>query len=149
MTETATIEQLYCAGCSDPVDEVDEQRLGRCCRNLPHPWHRGSDGLYNAPSYRDDAEEEDEDLDDGDDERPSCPYCGSSEFTVSAVEWRRVRMTQNVSGLNDEYDDTKLWFDRADFDDDDTLDTDGFETTQVVCVQCRNDVTLNVELEEL
>lgn len=148
MTGTATIEQLDCAGCSDPVDEVDEQGLGRCCRNLPHPWHRGSDGLYNATSYSDNAEEEDENPD-GDDERPICPHCGSSEFTVRALEWRRVSMSQSVSGLNDEYDDTKLWFDRADFDDEETLDSDRFETSQVVCARCNNDVTLDVELEEM
>lgn len=147
MTETATIEQLYCTGCSDPVDELDEQHLGRCCRNLPYPWHRGSDGLYNTPSDSDDAEGEDENNEG--DQRPTCPYCGSSEFTVVANEWRQIRMSLNVSGLNEEYDDTKLWFDRADFDDDETVERDDFETTQVVCARCRSEVTNDVELEEL
>jgi hypothetical protein len=151
MTATVTSEQLYCANCSDPVDEIDEQNLGRCCRNLPHPWHRGSDGLYTESSYSDDAEAEDEDPDgdEDDDERPSCPYCGASDFTVRAVEWRQVTMSQTVSGLNEEYNDRILWYDRADFDDDETLDTDRFETSQVVCAHCHNDVTLDLELEEL
>jgi DNA-directed RNA polymerase subunit RPC12/RpoP len=146
MTETATAEQLYCANCSDPADELDEENLGRCCHNLPHPWHRGSDGLYTAPSYSEDAEGEDDQ--DGD-ERPSCPYCEAQRFIVRAYERRRVAMSQSVSGQNDDYDDTRLWYERAEFQDDDTVDHEDFEVYEVVCARCHNDVTHDVELEEV
>jgi hypothetical protein len=146
MTATVESEQLYCANCSDPVDAVDEDHFGRCCQNLPHPWHRGSDGLYTEPSESEDAEGED---DDEDDRRPSCPYCGESRFVIHAHEWRRIAMTTTVSGLDNEtYDDSTLWYDRSDFDDDDTSETDGFEIARVVCSSCGNDVTHSISVEQ-
>lgn len=148
MTVSVASEQLYCANCSDPVDAVDENDYGRCCHNLPHPWHRGSDGLYTEPSDSEDAEDEDDE--DEPDRRPSCPYCGEGRFRIHAREWRRIELTTTADGFdNDAYDDASLWYEYGDLEDDDTIDTDGFEITQVVCLSCHNDVTGRFDVEQL
>jgi hypothetical protein len=148
MTATVESEQLSCANCSDPVDAVNENHYGRCCQNLPDPWHRGSDGLYTQPSDSEEADAEDEDEDP--DHRPVCPYCGDTRFRIHAREWRRIALTTTVSGLdNDDYEDSTLWYDYGDFEEDDTVETDGFEVSRVVCLSCQNDVTGSVDVGQL
>jgi len=148
MSTPLAAEQLYCANCSDPVEAVDEDGFGRCCHDLPNPWHRGCDGLYTEPSETDDPASEDEtDEDDEQDCRPECPYCGFSEFQLHARGWRRVTLTQRVSGLNDELDDSTLWYDTADFEHIETAETEDCEVERVVCTRCHNDVTGTVDVE--
>ena len=149
MSTAVAAEQLYCANCSDPVETVDEDGFGRCCHDLPNPWHRGCDGLYTEPSETADAADEDEHDGDGDEEdcRPECSYCGFREFQLHARAWRRVTLTQAVSGFNDELDDSTLWYDTADFDDVETEETEEFEVQRVVCTRCHNDVTGTVDVE--
>jgi len=151
MTVIAESEQLYCGNCSDPVDAVDEDGCGRCCHDLPNPWHRGSDGLYTHPSFCENAEgEDDEDEDeDEDDRRPVCPHCGDSRFVIHAREWRQIALTGTVSGFdNEDYEDSTLWYDRDDFEDEGIADGGDFEIQRVVCTNCRNDVTDHVDVEQ-
>lgn len=155
MSATAEAEQLYCANCSDPVDAVDEDHRGRCCHDLPYPWHRGYDGLYTEPSNSENAQAEDEDDDeqadgeDDDDHRPVCPTCGATRFVIHARESRRVEMTTTASGLdNEDYDDSTLWYDLSAFDEGMT-DTYDFEVYRLVCVGCRDDVTDHIQVEQL
>ncbi len=148
MTATVESEQLYCANCSDPVDAVDEDDYGRCCHNLPNPWHRGRNGLYTQPSESENAAVEDEDEDEPD-HRPMCPDCGSSRFVIHACEWRRIALTTTVCGLaNDDYEDSTLWYDYCDLEDDETMETDDFQISRVVCVGCGNEVTGRVDVEQ-
>jgi hypothetical protein len=148
MTTMIESEQLYCSNCSDPVDEVDEDGCGRCCHDLPNPWHRGSDGLYTEPSDSEDAADEDEDEDEDEDRRPTCPYCGERRFRLYAHEWRQVTMTGTASGSdNEEYDDSVLWYDSSDFEDHETNDARDFEVQRVECVRCSNDVTHSISIE--
>lgn len=144
MTTTIEAEQLYCSNCSDPVDTIDEDGRGRCCHNLPNPWHCGSDGLYTEPSESEDAEDEDEE----EDRRPECPYCGHRRFRLYAHEWRQVTMTAMVSGFdNEDYDDATLWYGRTDFEDHEETEAHDFEVERVVCVTCDNDVTDRINVE--
>lgn len=148
MSTTAESVQLYCENCSDPVDVVDEDHHGRCCQNLAYPWHRGSDGLYTQPSDSRDAQAEDEDEDR--DQRPACPHCGNRRFVIHAREWRQIALTTTVSGLDNENEsDSTLWYDHSDFDDDGTTDTNGFEIYRVVCLDCHDDVTDCIDIEQL
>ena len=81
MPDTET-EELYCAGCGDRCDDLKgDTGLGPCCFELPNPWHRGRDGLYNNTS-NDNYEELDEDEDE--DNGPSCDHCGSTSWTITA-----------------------------------------------------------------
>lgn len=146
MSGTVADEQLCCANCSDPVQAVDEDGNGRCCHNLPHPWHRGSDGLYVLPSESAAAETEDESEED--DSRPSCPYCGEGSFTIHALEWRRIAVTQTVRGYdNEEWEDATLWYDSDSFEEYETTETDGQEIQQVLCDSCRHDVSGQISVE--
>jgi hypothetical protein len=149
MSTAVAAEQLYCANCSDPVEAVDEDGFGRCCHDLPNPWHRGGDGLYTEPSVTADPADEDEhDGDDEEDRRPECPYCGSRGFQLHARALRRVTFAQTVSGYNDELDDATLWYDTDDFEDVETEETEDLEVQRVVCTRCHNDVTGTVDIEE-
>jgi hypothetical protein len=148
MNGTAESEQLYCANCSDPVDAVDENHHGRCCHNLPNPWHLGSDGLYTQPSESENAAAEDDDEDEDDDERPACPHCGERRFVIHALEWRRIALTTTVSGLdNEDYEDSTLWYAYSDFEDEETMENDGFEIARVTCADCGSDVTDSVNVD--
>ncbi len=147
MTATVESEQLYCENCSDPVNAIDEDGYGRCCHNLPNPWHRGSDGLYTQPSASQNASAEDEDEDP--DHRPMCPHCGSSSFVIHAREWRQIALTAMVSGQNNEdYEDAMLWYDYDDLEDDGTMDTRDFQVSQVVCGDCSREVTGRIDVEQ-
>jgi hypothetical protein len=150
MNGTVATEQLYCANCSDPVDAVDEDGNGRCCHNLPHPWHRGLDGLYVLPSESATAEAEDErEEEDEDDLRPSCPFCGERNFTIHALEWHRIALTQTVGGYdNEEWDDSTLWYDSDGFEEQETIETDNREIQQVLCDSCHQDVSGRITVEE-
>jgi hypothetical protein len=145
MSEAATIEQLYCSNCSDPADSLDEQGFGRCCHNLPNPWHRGSDGLYTEPSATVDAEQEDNESDD----RPECPNCGGMRFRIHATEWRRHAMSHTVSGADNERDDGTLWYDRDLFDTGDTDESSDFSVETIYCAGCEYDVTPHLNAEAM
>ncbi len=141
---TAVTAELYCAKCSDPVESVDEDGYGRCCHNLPNPWHRGSDGLYTSPSASVHAEEEDTDEDDV---RPSCPCCGGRTFRIDATVWRQHRMSHSVHSVDNELDDATLWYDRDDFETTDTEDSDDFSILSISCARCHHDVSSHVSAE--
>ena len=142
----AVAEQLYCAKCSDPVESVDEDGYGRCCHNLPNPWHRGSDGLYTRPSASADADEEDDTAED--DVRPRCAYCGGRRFTINATEWRRHVMSHAVTSLENEIDDSTLWYERYDFEASDTDESENFSISGITCTRCNQDVSSHVHAEE-
>lgn len=142
---TVTAEPLYCAKCSDPVESVDEDGYGRCCHNLPNPWHRGSDGLYTRPSASADAEEEDTNEND---ERPHCPHCGGRRFTIRATQWRRHVMSHSVHSGDNEIDDSTLWYDRDDFETSETDASNDFSVGSVTCARCDQDVSGHVNTEE-
>lgn len=147
MSATASAEQSYCARCSDPVDAVDEEGNGRCCHQLPEPWLRGRDGLFNRTRFSDDVQEDDDD-DDDDDCRPQCPYCGEREFRLVGVESHRVEMSHRVNASDNDLEDSTVWYDRCDFDVGDTRDTYDFELESVFCCNCDRDVTGSVCVEE-
>lgn len=99
-------EELYCGACGDPADTLDTDGHGRCCRNLPNPWHRGSDGLYTRTSESEYFEEEDEE-EEGRAQPPHCHACGSTEWLISATQ--RVR-------AGEEDDGDTIYYDYHDFD---------------------------------
>lgn len=99
-TATAT---LSCAGCSDPIEEYadEDSLLGRCCANLPAPWHMGRDGYYTETTPRGEEPE------DHDSTEPECASCGSTSF--ECVErlrsWRYVNADDDgVLYIGDSYD---------------------------------------------
>jgi DNA-directed RNA polymerase subunit RPC12/RpoP len=142
---TATADELYCAKCSDPAESVDEDGYGRCCHNLPNPWHRGSDGLYTRASASENAEEEDTNENDV---RPNCPYCGGRRFRIDATIWRRHVLVHTVHSVDNELDDATLWYDREDFETRETDDSDDFSIQSIRCLRCDHDVSGHIEAEE-
>jgi hypothetical protein len=145
MSDAATVEQLYCAKCSDPADSLDEDGFGRCCHNLPNPWHLGSDGLYTEPSATVDAEQQDDESDD----RPECPNCGGMRFRIHATEWRRHAISRTVSGADNERDDGTLWYDRGDFETGEIDESRDFCIQTIYCARCEDDVTRHLHTDEV
>jgi DNA-directed RNA polymerase subunit RPC12/RpoP len=146
MTVARAAEQLYCTKCSDPVESVDDDGYGRCCHNLPHPWHRGSDGLYTHTSGSADAEEEDIDENDV---RPRCPYCGGRGFRIDATVWRRHLTSHSADSEDNETDDATLWYDRDDFETTETDDPEDFSIRSISCTRCDRDVSNHVNAEDV
>lgn len=92
MTET-----LYCERCGDAAETIAEDGAGPCCHELPNPWHRGADGLYNQTSESPHAEDEDE----PEDERPRCHNCESTEWLAT--------QRQSIDSSHNEPDDSTIW----------------------------------------
>jgi hypothetical protein len=53
-----------------------------------------------------------------------------------------------VSGLDNDYEDSTLWYYHSNFEDEGTVETDDFEIRRVVCVGCGNEVTDYVDVEQ-
>lgn len=99
-----TTATLTCWACSDQIEAyADEaQHLGRCCANLPAPWHMGRDGYYTQTTPRgEEPEDHDEEA-----IEPECEGCGSTTF--EAIEdqtvWRRVMVDAGVMYVGDTVD---------------------------------------------
>lgn len=81
LTEEEIPEQLICGGCGYPVHTLTGF-MGPCCYNLPSPWHRGPEGLFNQPTPPNtNPEDEDED----EDESPECS-CGNRSWIVTVQQ---------------------------------------------------------------
>ena len=91
-------EHHFCDTCGDEVAVVIGGN-GPCCHNLPNPWHRGSDGLYNQPSTEDFEREDHEAEPEPEDEEPSyavCPECGRMCWEVTGTQ--RIEDPENCEG---------------------------------------------------
>lgn len=99
-----TTATLTCSLCSDPIDENlgGAFPVGKCCHNLPAPWHMGRGGYYTQTTPRD---EDPEDLDEETTE-PECVSCGRSSFECLERQrsWRYVNESDGQLLIGDEYD---------------------------------------------
>lgn len=120
MNPTTAEGVRFCASCGDPADTLDAEENGPCCHNLPNPWHRGSEGLYNQTSASEDFEDEDEIS------RAMCGDCGSERWLVTATQ---------VVGSDEEGGET-VYYEHG-----------SFEATSARCAHCDTPMPSHYDLE--